>query len=45
MELGAFRLNFDRFKPEKDKLFVYISITGKAYSVTPKVSFESSFMC
>ena len=27
MELGASRLNFDLFKPAKEKLFIYISIT------------------
>ena len=33
------------FKPEKEKLFVLISITLNADSVAPKVSFEPSFVC
>ena len=33
-------MNFDLFKPEKKKLFVYIPITLNADSVAPKVSFE-----
>ena len=37
MELGASRLNFDQFKPEKEKLFVLISITLNTDSVAPKV--------
>ena len=37
-------VNFDLFKPKKEKLFVYISITLNADSVSPKVSFEPSFM-
>ena len=45
MELGASRLNFDLFKAQKEKLFVFISIALKADSVAPKVSFEPSFMC
>ena len=31
---------FDLFKPEKEKLFVIISITLNADSIAPKVSFE-----
>ena len=31
---------FDLFKPEKEKLFVLISITLNADSIAPKVSFE-----
>ena len=44
--IGSFQtVNFDLFKPEKEKLFVYISITLNADSVAPKVSFEPSFVC
>ena len=32
-------VNFDLFKPEKEKLFVLISITLIVDSVAPKVSF------
>ena len=42
---GSFQtVNFDLFKPEKDKLYVLISITLIRDSVTLKVSFEPSFM-
>ena len=37
-------VNFDLFKPEKEKLFVYICIILNADSVAPKVSFEPSFV-
>ena len=40
---GSFQtVNFDL---EKEKLFVYISITLNVDSVAPKVSFEPSFVC
>ena len=43
---GSFQtVNFDHFKPEKEKLCVYISITLSADIVAPKVSFEPSFVC
>ena len=38
-------MNFDLFKPEKEKLFVYISIALNANSVALKISFEPSFVC
>ena len=37
-------MNFYLFKPEKEKLFVLISITLNANSIAPKVSFEPSFV-
>ena len=41
---GSFQtVNFD-FKPEKEKLFVLISITLNADSVAPKVTFEPCFV-
>ena len=43
---GSFQtVNFDLFKPDKEKLFVFISITLNDDSVAPKVSFEPSFVC
>ena len=43
---GSFQtVNFDLFKPEKENLFVLISITLNADSVSPKASFEPSFVC
>ena len=43
---GSFKtVNFDLSKPEKEKLFVLISITLNADSVALKVSFEPSFVC
>ena len=43
---GSFQtVNFDLFKPEKEKVFVLTSITLNADSVAPKVSFEPSFVC
>ena len=43
---GSFQtVNFDLFKPEKEKLLVFISITLNADSLAPKVSFEPCFMC
>ena len=43
---GSFQtVNIDPFKPEKEKLFVLISITLNVDSVEPKVSFEPSFVC
>ena len=42
---GSFQtVNFDLFKPEKEQLFVYISITFNVDSVALKVSFEPSFV-
>ena len=43
---GSFQtVSLELFEPEKEKLFVLISITLNADSVAPKVSFEPSFVC
>ena len=43
---GSFpTVNFDLFKPEKEKLLILISITLNADSIALKVSFEPSFVC
>ena len=43
---GSFQtVNFDLFKSEKEKLFVYISIMLNTDSAAPKVSCEPSFVC
>ena len=43
---GSFQtVNFDLFKPENEKVFVYVSITLNADSVAHEISFEPSFVC
>ena len=38
-------MNFDLFKPEKEILLVFMSISLNADSVAPNVAYESSFVC
>ena len=43
---GSFQtVNFDLFKPEKEKLLVFMCISLNADSVAPNVAYESSFVC